>query len=309
MEPAKLTSDLFEPLPLARVTPGRSATRRKRAGFWRDALRRFVSNKGALIGFILLLMIIVLTVAAPMVSPHDPYEQNLVEQNRPPDGSHYFGTDQFGRDLWTRTWHGAGISLQIGLLAALIDLVVGVSYGGISGYFGGKTDQVMQRILEVMYSIPSLIVLILLMMWFEPGIVTIAIAIALTGWVPMARVVRGQMLQLKVQEFVLAARTLGAGHLRMLAKHLLPNAAGAIIVTVTLTIPSAIFLEAVISFIGLGMAPPEPSLGLLLYDSYQLIRFFPHQILYPCLVLSLLILGFNLLGDGLRDALDPKLRR
>jgi oligopeptide transport system permease protein len=148
-----------------------------------------------------------------------------------------------------------------------------------------------------------------LMMWFESGMFTIAVAIALTGWVPMARVVRGQMLQLKNQEFVLAARTLGADHLRMLSKHLLPNAAGAIIVTVTLTIPSAIFLEAVISFIGLGMAPPEPSLGLLLYDSYKLIRFFPYQIFYPCLVLSLLILGFNLLGDGLRDALDPKLRR
>lgn len=308
MEPAKLTSDLFEPLTLARNIPGRSA-RRKRTGFWRDASRRFMKNRGALIGFILLLVIATLTVVAPAISPYGPYEQKLEEQNRPPDGSHYFGTDQFGRDLWTRTWHGAGISLQIGLLAALIDLLVGVSFGGISGYFGGKIDQVMQRILEMMYSIPSLIVLILLMIWFESGIVTIAIAIALTGWVPMARVVRGQMLQLKSQEFVLAARTLGAGHFRMLFKHLLPNAAGAIIVTVTLTIPSAIFLEAVLSFIGLGMAPPEPSLGLLLYDSYQLIRFFPHQILYPCLVLSLLILSFNLLGDGLRDALDPKLRR
>lgn len=309
MKPAKVTSDLFEPLTPVRTAPGRSAARRRRSGFWRDASRRFVKNRGALIGFILLLVIAAMTFVAPTLSPYDPYEQKLEEQNRPPDGAHFFGTDQFGRDLWTRTWHGAGISLRIGLLAALIDLAVGVSFGGISGYFGGRIDQVMQRILEVMYSIPSLIVLILLMMWFEPGIVTIAIAIALTGWVPMARVVRGQMLQLKVQEFVLAARTLGAGHLRMLAKHLLPNAAGAIIVTVTLTIPSAIFLEAVISFIGLGMAPPEPSLGLLLYDSYQLIRFFPHQILYPCLVLSLLILGFNLLGDGLRDALDPKLRR
>ena len=309
MEPAKITSDLFEPLTLTRTTPGRAAVRRKRPGFWGDALRRFVRNKGALIGFFLLLVIAVMTFVAPALSPHDPYEQKLEAQNLPPGGDHYFGTDQFGRDLWTRTWHGAGISLQIGLLAALIDLVVGVSFGGISGYFGGKVDQVMQRILEVMYSIPSLIVLILLMMWFESGIVTIAVAIALTGWVPMARVVRGQMLQLKSREFVLAARTLGASHLRMLARHLLPNAAGAIIVTITLTIPSAIFLEAVLSFIGLGMAPPEPSLGLLLYDSYQLIRFFPHQILYPCLVLSLLILSFNLLGDGLRDALDPKLRR
>ncbi|MED4971435.1 ABC transporter permease, partial [Parageobacillus toebii] len=211
--------------------------------------------------------------------------------------------------LWTRTWYGTRISLYIGLLAALIDLCIGIAYGGISGFYGGRVDNIMQRIIEILYGIPSLIVVILFILIFEPGIISITLAMVITGWMTMARIVRGQILKLKNMEYVLAARTLGASNSRLIFKHLIPNVVGPIIITTMFTIPSAIFTEAFLSFIGLGIRPPEASLGSLVNEGYKSIQTYPHMMIIPAVVISLLILSFNLVADGLRDALDPKMRK
>ncbi len=281
----------------------------KRVSFWGDVWRRFWENKGAVIGLIIVLLVGIMALLGPAISPHTYYEQRLEHTNEAPSWQFWFGTDDLGRDLWTRTWYGAGVSLQIALLAALIDLILGVSYGSISGYFGGRLDLVMQRMLEVLYGIPTLIIIILILIVFEPGIVAIALAMSVTGWINMARVVRGQMLTLKTKEFILAASALGASHYRILMKHLFPNAMGPVIVMLMFTIPQAIFFEAFLSFIGLGIRPPEASLGMLVQQGFQGLQFSPIQLIIPATVLGLIMLGFNLLGDGLRDALDPKLRR
>jgi oligopeptide transport system permease protein len=260
-------------------------------------------------GLIILLALILLALIAPLVSNFDYQTQDLKIKNQPPNSLHWFGTDDFGRDLWTRIWWGTRISLLIGITAALIDLVVGVLYGGISAYYGGKIDDAMQRVIEIVVSIPYLIIAVLMIMVIGPGIPTIILAYAITGWVPMARLVRAQMLSLKEQEFVLAARTLGAGPWRIILRHLVPNALGIIIVQITFVVPSAIFVEAFLSFIGLGIRPPLASLGNLLSDGANYLRFYPHRLIYPTVVFSLILLSFNLLGDGLRDALDPKMRK
>ncbi|WP_208590512.1 oligopeptide ABC transporter permease [Gracilibacillus suaedae] len=221
----------------------------------------------------------------------------------------WFGTDSMGRDLWTRIWNGTQISLYIGFLAAMIDMVIGVIYGGISGYYGGKTDNIMQRIIEILSGIPNLVVVILMIILLEPGLIAITIALTITGWIGMARIVRGQVLKLKGQEFILAARTLGANNKRILMKHLIPNVTGMIIINTMFTIPSAIFFEAFLSFIGLGLQPPIASLGTLIDTAFDDYRVFPYMLLYPAVIISLLMIGFNILADGLRDALDPKMRK
>ncbi|SEN56887.1 oligopeptide transport system permease protein [Lihuaxuella thermophila] len=303
-----LTPELFQPAMIADSAKNQLA--RERVGFWKDAWRRYCSNKGALIGLIIIIAIGLLAFIAPAVSSYDYQTQNVKIQNKESFyGDHIFGTDKFGRDLWTRTWYGAKISLLIAFLAAFLDLVIGVTFGGISGYFGGRVDMILQRIIEILYSIPNLIVVILLMLIFEPGIVPIAVAMAVAGWVPMARVVRAQMLKLKSQEFVLAARTLGASHGRILTKHMIPNVMGPIIIAVTFAIPTAIFFEAFLSFIGLGIRPPEASLGVLLSEGADVFQLFPYQLFWPAVVISLIMLSFNLIGDGLRDALDPRMRK
>ncbi|WP_163583044.1 oligopeptide ABC transporter permease [Gracilibacillus saliphilus] len=221
----------------------------------------------------------------------------------------WFGTDSMGRDLWTRIWNGTQISLYIGFLAAMIDMVIGVIYGGISGYYGGRTDNIMQRIIEILSGIPNLVVVILMIILLKPGLIAITIALTITGWIGMARIVRGQVLKLKGQEFILAARTLGANDKRILMKHLIPNVTGMIIINTMFTIPSAIFFEAFLSFIGLGLQPPIASLGTLIDTAFDDYRVFPYMLLYPAVIISLLMIGFNILADGLRDALDPKMRK
>ncbi|MFD2657790.1 oligopeptide ABC transporter permease [Gracilibacillus thailandensis] len=221
----------------------------------------------------------------------------------------WFGTDSMGRDLWTRIWSGTQISLYIGFLAAMIDMVIGVIYGGISGYYGGRTDNIMQRIIEILSGIPNLVVVILMIILLKPGLIAITIALTITGWIGMARIVRGQVLKLKGQEFILAARTLGANDKRILMKHLIPNVTGMIIINTMFTIPSAIFFEAFLSFIGLGLQPPIASLGTLIDTAFDDYRVFPYMLLYPAVIISLLMIGFNILADGLRDALDPKMRK
>lgn len=223
-----------------------------------------------------------------------------------------FGTDILSRDIWTRVWYGTSISLLIGFYAAIIDVLIGVIYGGVAGYFGGtKIDDVMMRILEVLYGIPSIVILFVLFMFLQPGIVPIAIAIALTGWIGVARMIRAQFLKLRDQEFVLAARTLGASDVRIIVKHLIPNVVAQIIVMASFSVPSAIFYEAFLAFIGIGLDLSKPSLGVLINDaisSTQGAMTYVYQLVIPSLVLSILMLSINLLGNGLRDALDPRMR-
>lgn len=308
MNPAKnLTPDMFQPIQINDSAQNRIA--RERVGFWKDAWRRFRSNIGAMIGLALIILIAFFAIVGPSLNSYDHETQDIKNQNREAYGDHYFGTDSFGRDLWTRTWYGAKISLLIAFLAAFFDVVIGVTFGGVSGYFGGRVDNFMQRIIEILYSIPNLIVIILMLMIFEPGILPIALALSITGWVPMARIVRAQILKLKSQEYVMAARTLGASHKRILTKHLIPNVMGPIIIAVTFAIPSAIFFEAFLGFIGLGLRPPEASLGVLVNEGSKYLQIFPYQLFIPATILSLIMLAFNLVGDGLRDALDPRMRK
>ncbi|TCW40487.1 oligopeptide transport system permease protein [Laceyella sacchari] len=308
MEKAKnLSPDLFKPAQIEKKE--QDALSRKPVGYWQDVWGRFRSNLGAVLGLSLIVLTLLLAIFGPLANDYDWQTQMLEVANKESFSDHYFGTDHLGRDIWQRVWYGAKISLTIAFLAAFLDVVIGVTFGGISGYFGGRVDMIMQRILEVMYSIPNLIVIILMLLIFDPGIVPVAIAMAITGWVPMARVVRAQVMKLKSQEYVLAARTLGASHARILLKHLIPNVMGPIIIAVTFAIPSAIFFEAFLAFIGLGIRPPEASLGVLINDASTYLQIFPYQLIYPSVVLSIIILSFNLLGDGLRDALDPRMRK
>lgn len=225
-------------------------------------------------------------------------------------GYHYFGTDDLGRDIWTRVWAGARVSLTIALIAVFFDLIIGVIYGGVSGYFGGKIDLGMQRFVEILYGIPYLIIVMLFLVIFEkPGILTIALALSLTGWIGMSRIVRAQVMKLKGQEFVQASKTLGASHTSIIVKHLLPNTIGPMLITVMFTIPSAIFAEAFLSFIGLGINPPMASLGTMIQDGMKYMTTQPYKLFFPAIVISVMILSFNLVADGLRDALDPKMRK
>src|SRR5215210_3812518 len=278
-------------------------------GFWKDAWIRLKKNRGALVSLAILVLVFAMAfVIGPLISPHSPYGQDLSQRYLGPTSEYWFGTDKFGRDMWTRVWAGTRVSLYIGLLAALLDIFVGVVYGAVSGFLGGRVDDILQRGIEILNGVPSLVVAILAMVVLDPGIGTITIALGLTGWTYMALLVRSRMLQLKNQEFVLASRSLGASGLRMVWKHLLPNALGPIIVSLTFTVPDAIFAEAFLSFIGLGIQVPDASLGSLISEGAGDMSFHPYLLWLPSAVFCLIMICFNLLGDGLRDALDPKMR-
>ncbi|MFC7784054.1 ABC transporter permease [Rossellomorea sp. GCM10028870] len=278
--------------------------------YWQDAWKRLVKNKLAMLGFVFLIGLIVMAVIGPIISPHDVTKQTLSNQNLPPSGDHWFGTDDMGRDVFTRTWYGARISLFVGFMAALIDFVIGIVYGGIAGYKGGKTDNVMMRIVEILYGLPYLLVVILLMVVMGPGLLTIIVALTVTGWIGMARIVRGQVLQIKNYEFILASKTFGTKTARIIRKNLLPNTMGPIIVQMTLTVPSAIFAEAFLSFLGLGIQAPYASWGVMANDGLStILSGYWWRLFFPALFISLTMFSFNVLGDGLQDALDPKLRR
>jgi len=331
----EITKDMFEPVVIdsteSEIIAGKSTS------FWKDSLQRLSRNKGAVVAAIILLLIVLLALIGPTMNKYGIDDQNVVRQNLsakipgldkihwlPFDGSEnnvdlyktqhakvdfWFGTDDLGRDLWTRTWKGTQISLFIAVVAAAVDLLIGVAYGGISAYFGGKIDNIMQRIVEVILGIPNLVIIILMILILRPGLVSIIVAIALTGWVNMSRIVRAQMLRLKSEEYVLASRTLGASHTRIISRHLLPNTLGQIIINTMFTIPSAIFFEAFLSFIGLGIKDPVASLGSLINRGFGVLQIHPYQVVFPGIVISLLLICFNILGDGLRDAFDPKLRQ
>ena len=282
---------------------------RPHLGFRQDAWLRLKKNRAALAGLSIILFISVLAIFGPMLSPSSYSDQTLANANQPPSAAHWFGTDNLGRDLATRVCYGARISLSIGVVASLINLGIGVIYGGISGYFGGRIDSLMMRIVDILYGIPLLLYVILLMVVLKPGLMNVFIALGLVYWLRMARIVRAQVLGLKELEFVLAARVLGASPLRLIFGHLLPNSLGPIIVTLTLSIPEAIFIEAFLSFIGLGVSAPMASWGVLASEGVVTLRSYPFQLLWPAVAISLTMLGFNFLGDGLRDALDPRMRR
>ncbi|KAA9027556.1 ABC transporter permease [Niallia endozanthoxylica] len=277
--------------------------------FWKDVFYRFRKNKLAMVGVVILILLIIMAIFGPMISGYDYATNNLSNKNQSPSSEHWFGTDDLGRDVFTRTWEGARISIFIGLAAALIDLTIGVFWGGIAGFKGGRVDELMMRTADVLYGIPYLLLVILLMVVLGSSVGTMILAMSITGWVNMSRIVRGQVLSLKGQEYVLAARTLGAGTSRIMAKHLIPNAMGPILVTMTLTIPSAIFTEAFLSFLGLGLTPPLASWGTMASDGLPALRYYPWRLFFPATFICLTIFAFNVIGDGLRDALDPRLRK
>ena len=232
-------------------------------------------------------------------------EQGVTKWNH----TYLLGTDQLGRDILTRLMYGTRISLLVAFIAAIVNMVIGILYGGISGYLGGRTDAVMMRIVDIISTIPLTLYVILIKMCLDDGLLSIIIALSSVYWVDMARVVRGEMLSLKNQEFVMAARTIGSSTRTILMKHLIPNAMGPILVTVTMLIPSAIFMEAFMSFIGIGISPPMASLGTMCNDATETLRTNPYQLFLPALVICVIMFAFNFVGDGLRDALDPKLKK
>lgn len=276
--------------------------------YWQDAWRRLKRNRVAMGSLFVLGLVVAFSVIAPAVSNYGYADTDFVNTYAMPSKDHWFGADALGRDLWTRVWVGGRISLLIGVVSAFLNLIVGSLYGGIAGYLGGRADDIMMRVVEVIYGLPDLLLLILLMLVLGSGLDTIIIALAVLNWVGMARLVRGQVLQLKAQEFVLAARTLGAAPLRIIIKHLIPNAMGPILVSITFTVPGAIFFEAFLSFIGLGVSAPMASWGVLANEGRQEILSYPHMLVYPAFAIAITMLAFTLFGDGLRDALDPRLR-
>ncbi|CAM3432729.1 ABC transporter permease [Marinicrinis lubricantis] len=285
------------------------AIKRESVSAWRDAYERVKSNKPAVVSFWILAILVVMAILGPIISPHDPASNNLQMTNQPPSSEYWFGTDDLGRDMFSRTWVGASISLRVGIFAALIDLCFGVIYGGMMGYFGGRVDNIMNRFAEILYAIPYLLVVILLLVVMEPSLYTVVLALSITGWVNMAWIVRGQIMQLKNQEYVLASRSLGAGAGRILFRHLIPNAMGPIIVTLTLTVPSSIFAEAFLSILGLGVRSPSASWGTMISDAISGWTYYPWRLFFPAFFISLTMLAFNILGDGLRDAFDPKMKK
>lgn len=289
---------------------------RPSTSYWRDAMHRLSRNKAAMVCLIIIALITLLAIIVPFVSPYSMSEQHLthcyaqIGYKDPVDGHiHILGTDYLGRDAFTRVWYGARISLFIAYSAVFINFIVGILYGGIAGYVGGNVDNVMMRIIEVINGIPYLIIVVLLMMVMPPGPMTIVVAYSMVGWTSMARLVRGQILTLKQQDYVVAARVMGARPARIIAKHLLPNTLSIVIVAITLEIPNAIFTEAFLSFIGLGVPVPWASWGTLANDGVKVFQGYPAQLIIPAVCISITMLSFNLLGDGLRDALDPRLRR
>lgn len=294
----------------------REAIARPSISFWKDAFSRVRRSPTAMVCLVLLILLICGAIFMPFFSSFSVSQQNVAFSNKPPmsidplsSGTHIFGTDALGRDIWVRTWAGARVSLTVAFAVALIDCIVGVIYGGISGYFGGAVDNVMMRVLEIISGIPYLIIVMLLMIVMDRGLGSIIVAYSITGWTGMARLVRGQVMALKEQEFLVAAEAMGAKPRRIIARHLVPNILSVIIVNVTLDIPNIIFTEAFLSMLGLGIAPPNSSWGILANDGIAVFQQYPFELVVPALFICVTMLSFNLLGDQLRDAFDPKLRR
>ena len=299
-----LTDDMFELLDESEKNSDFIAIQSKT--FLKDTWDRFKKNRLALIGLIFLTLMILAAIIIPMVSPYGYEEQNMALRNALPSLEHPFGTDKFGRDILVRVMYGARISLAIGFASAGINLVVGIIYGGVSGYLGGKVDMVMMRIIDIIYSVPSILYTLLILMVFGNNILSMVIAISITSWIQMARQVRTQVMSLKEMEFAMAAKVLGASHMRILMKHLVVNALGPIIVCLTMMVPNAIFTEAFLSLVGIGLDPLIPSWGRLANDCRQLLFTYPIQIIWPIAAICMTVLSLNFIGDGLGEALEAK---
>ncbi len=283
---------------------------RPRVSYFKDAWRRFRENKIATLALIILTIMVFFVIFGPAISGYDYARIDGSVRNQPPSRAHWFGTDQLGRDLFARVWQGGRISMAIGLIGAFVASFIGSIYGGIAAYFGGIVDDIMMRIVEVLISVPYLIVVILLSVILQSSsIFTLILAMTLTGWCGIARIVRGQMLQVKAQEYIMAARALGVRPWKIIVRHMIPNTLGVVLVAITFDIPGYIFGEAFLSFIGLGVQPPDTSWGALASAAQSRFIFYPYQLLFPSLMIALTMLCFTLIGDGLRDALDPRLRK
>lgn len=257
-------------------------------------------------GLILLAVFLLLAVLVPVLSPYSPTAQDVSIQNCSASMAHLFGTDKFGRDIFTRVWYGAGISLLVGLMSAILNSLTGILYGGISGYAGHKTDMIMMRAADVVDAVPSLLYVILIMLVLGASVKSVILGICISGWTRMARIVRGEILRLKKMDFTLAARLTGAGGFWILWKHLLPNIAGLVVVNLTFLVPEAIFTEAFLSFVGVGIAAPQASLGTLIQEAKNQMQVYPAQMLYPMLVLCLIILALNMVGTGLQKQMAER---
>ncbi len=309
----KPTPDMFAPV--VRSEMNDEKIKRPTINYWEDVWRRLKKNKLAMAGLFIIIFMVIFAIIGPMISGYAYDKMDMLGTNQRPSSEHWFGTDSLGRDLFTRVTYGARYSLLIGFLAAFINITLGVLYGGIAGMNKGKIDTVMMRIAEIIYAIPYLLIVILLsVVLSEKGSGTslgvIILALTLSGWIPTAILVRGQVLSLQNSEYVMAAKSMGSTSSWALFKHIIPNTLGPILVNLTLIIPRAIFSEATLSFVSLGLQDPLPSLGNLSSSGIEVLAIgMGYQILMPALMISLIMFGFNVLGDGLRDALDPRLRK
>lgn len=277
--------------------------------FFQSVVSDFKKNKKAVVGLVVLIVVVLMSIFGPMFLHYSYDEQNIAIRNANPSLEHFFGTDKMGRDIFVRILYGGRISLGVGLIAALVNLILGTLYGGIAGYVGGKTDMLMMRVVDIMYSVPSMLYIVLIMLWLGAGVGSIILGISITCWIGMARIVRQEVKTLKEQEFTMAAFVLGASSRRILIKHLLVNSMGPIIVNVTLQVPQAIFTEAWLSFLGVGISAPKASWGTLAEAARELIQVYPLQTVYPLVAICLTIISFNFVGEGLERALDPKRKR
>jgi oligopeptide transport system permease protein len=276
---------------------------------WRDAWHRLAKNKLAISGLVILLLLMVVSALTPWIAPYGYQDQNLLLGAAPPSSQHWLGTDTLGRDMLTRIMYGGRMSLMVGLVATAVALMIGVLYGAVAGYVGGAVDAAMMRLVDILYALPFMIFIILLMVIFGQSMLLLFLAIGAVEWLTMARIVRGQVTSLKQQEFIEAAVAIGLSPWTIIRRHVIPNTLGPVIIYTTLTIPSVMLLEAFLSFLGLGIQPPQSSWGLLISYGAETMEEYPWLLIYPGLALSITLFALNFLGDGLRDALDPKASR
>ncbi|PCJ33957.1 MAG: peptide ABC transporter permease [Cellvibrionales bacterium] len=283
-----------------------SAPAEKGSSLWRDAWHRLQKNKMALLGLGVMVTMCIAAILTPWITVYGYEEQNLMLGASPPSAEHWLGTDTLGRDLLTRILYGSRISLAVGFIATAVALLIGVIYGTVAGYMGGRVDAAMMRLVDILYALPFMIFIILLMVIFGRNILLLFLAIGAVEWLTMARIVRGQVQSLRQQEFVEAAVSIGLGPWAIIRRHLIPNTLGPVIVYTTLTIPNVMLLESFLSFLGLGIQPPQSSWGLLISYGVETMEEYPWLLIFPGLALSLTLFALNFLGDGLRDALDPR---
>lgn len=277
-------------------------------GLYKDAWKRFKKNKFAMVCLVVIVLLAFIAIFAPWIAPHDPYAQDVLNKFADPSFTHPLGTDNFGRDILSRIIYGTRVSLAVGIVAEAIAVTIGVIVGTAAGYYGGKVDTVLSRIIEVFASFPFILFAIAVMFILGQGIMNVFIAIGVIGWTGHARLIRSQVLQLRTKEYVEAARAAGASDFRIMVRHMIPNCLSTIIVITTLDIPSDIMLEATLSFLGLGVAPPTSSWGEMISMARTFLRQQPMFSIYPGIAIMITVLAFNTLGDALRDALDPKLK-